>query len=571
MQFDYVIVGGGSAGAVLANRLSARPGNRVALFEAGPDTPPDAVPDIIADSYPGLSYFDPRYHWTDLRVYNRSPRLNDGSARLAKLEQAKVMGGGSSINGQFAVRGLPVDYDGWEAMGLPGWGWSGMLPISAKLERDLDFDGELHGKDGRIPIRRVFPEQWAGFTRDVLQAVEEEGPTYRPDYNATTEDGCFPLPLSNENERRVSTAIGYLDAETRKRPNLAIFPLTFVERIVFEGNRVKGLDIVRGGQRQRVEAGEVIVSSGALHSPAVLMRSGVGPAGHLRHHGIEVVADVPGVGENLTEHPHLAVGAHLKPPARLPRAMRRHIFLGVRYSSGVEGCDPGDMLIMPVNRAGWHPLGRSLGALNVCVNKSYSTGTVRLNSADPAVEPEVDLNLASDGRDLVRLVDGFKRLYRIMESPAVQAGINTWFLAGYTDAVRALSVRKPIQLAEDRRRRRAVRLCAVRPRHADKAPLRHHRADPRHGPRRRGDRRVGQVHGLAGLARLGNLPARRRRRSHGRARRQMPGARGPGAARGGCLHHALDLQRQHQHHHHRHRREGRGPDPERLNSKEPER
>lgn len=443
MQFDYVIVGGGSAGAVLANRLSARPGNRVALFEAGPDTPPDAVPAIIADSYPGLSYFDPRYHWTELRVYNRSPRLNDGSARLAKLEQAKVMGGGSSINGQFAVRGLPVDYDGWEAMGLPGWGWSGMLPYFRKLERDLDFDGELHGKDGRIPIRRVFPEQWAGFTRGVLQAVEGEGLPYRPDYNATTEDGSFPLPLSNENERRVSTALGYLDAETRKRPNLSIFPLTFVERIVFEGTRVTGIDIVRGGQRQRVEAGEVIVSSGALHSPAMLMRSGVGPAGHLKQHGIQVVADVPGVGENLTEHPHLAVGAHLKTPARLPRAMRRHIFLGVRYSSGVEGCDPGDMLLMPVNRSGWHPLGRSLGALNVCVNKSYSTGTVRLNSADPTVEPEVDLNLASDGRDLARLVDGFKRIYRIMESPQVQAGISTWFLAGYSDAVRALSVRKP--------------------------------------------------------------------------------------------------------------------------------
>lgn len=443
MQFDYVIVGGGSAGAVLANRLSARPGNRVALFEAGPDTPPDAVPTIIADSYPGLSYFDPRYHWTELRVYNRSPRLNDGSARLAKLEQAKVMGGGSSINGQFAVRGLPVDYDGWEAMGLPGWGWSGMLPYFRKLERDLDFDGELHGKDGRIPIRRVFPEQWAGFTRGVLQAVEGEGLPYRPDYNATTEDGSFPLPLSNENERRVSTAVGYLDAETRKRPNLSIFPLTFVERIVFEGTRVKGIDIVRGGQRQRVEAGEVIVSSGALHSPAMLMRSGVGPAGHLKQHGVHVVADVPGVGENLTEHPHLAVGAHLKTPARLPRAMRRHIFLGVRYSSGVEGCDPGDMLLMPVNRSGWHPLGRSLGALNVCVNKSYSTGTVRLNSADPTVEPEVDLNLASDGRDLARLVDGFKRIYRIMESPEVQAGISTWFLAGYSDAVRALSVRKP--------------------------------------------------------------------------------------------------------------------------------
>src|SRR5690606_16627497 len=140
------------------------PSTRVALFEAGPDTPPDAVPDIIADSYPGLAYFDPKYHWTDLRVYTRSPRHNDGKAKLSKLEQARVMGGGSSINGMFAVRGLPEDYDEWERMGLPGWGWEGMLPYFRKLERDLDFDGDLHGKSGPIPIRRIFPDKWAGFT-----------------------------------------------------------------------------------------------------------------------------------------------------------------------------------------------------------------------------------------------------------------------------------------------------------------------------------------------------------------------------------------------------------------------
>ena len=443
MQFDYVIVGGGSAGAVLANRLSARPENRVALLEAGPDTPPDAVPKIIADSYPGLAYFDPRYHWENLRVYNRSPRLNDGTSRPAKLEQAKVMGGGSSINGQFAVRGLPSDYDAWEATGLPGWGWEGMLPYFRKLERDLDFDGPLHGSEGRIPIRRVFPDKWAGFTRGVLQAVEAQGIPYRPDYNASFEDGAFPLPLSNENDRRVSTAIGYLDTETRKRANLTILPFTEVERIVFEGARAAGVDVIRNGVRERIDAREVVVCAGALHSPAMLMRSGVGPAGHIKSLGIDVVAHVPGVGENLNEHPHLAVGTHMKPPARLSRDMRRHIFLGVRYSSGVEACDAGDMLIMPVNRAGWHPLGWGLGGLNVCVNRSYSTGTVRLKSAGLGEEPEVDLNLASDGRDLARLVDGFKRLYRIMESPAVKAGINTWFLAGYTDAVRAMSVRKP--------------------------------------------------------------------------------------------------------------------------------
>lgn len=442
MEFDYVIVGGGSAGAVLANRLSAQPENRVAVIEAGPDTPPDAVPEIIADSYPGLAYFDPKYHWTDLRVYNRSPRLNDGTSKPAKLEQAKVMGGGSSINGQFAVRGLPEDYDGWEAIGLPGWGWEGMLPYFRKLERDLDFDGPLHGKDGRIPIRRVFPDQWAGFTRAVLEAVEGEGIPYRADYNASFEDGAFPLPLSNDGQHRVSTAIGYLDRETRKRPNLTILPLTEVRRILFEGRTVTGVEVVRGGARETITAREVIVSSGALHSPAVLMRSGVGPAGHLKSLGIDVVANVPGVGENLNEHPHLAVGTHLKRQHRLPSGMRRHIFLGVRYSSGVEGCHDGDMLIMPVNRAGWHPLGFGLGGLNVCINRSYSTGTVRLASADPTVEPEIDLNLASDGRDLARLVDGFKRLYAIMESPGVQAGINTWFLAGYTDAVRDISVRK---------------------------------------------------------------------------------------------------------------------------------
>lgn len=442
MKFDYVIVGGGSAGAVLANRLSAESRNTVAVFEAGPDTPPDDIPDIIADSYPGLSYFDPRYHWTDLKVYTRSPRLNAGAAKPSKLEQAKVMGGGSSINGQFAVRGLPTDYDHWQSLGAEGWNYEGMLPFLKKLERDLDFDGPMHGKDGRIPIRRVFPEGWAGFTKSVLASVEKDGHAYLPDYNGTFEDGSFPLPLSNENDRRVSTAIGYLDAETRKRPNLSIIAHAFVERITFSGRKATGIDVVLNGKRQHIEAREVILSSGALHSPAMLMRSGVGPAGHLKHHGIAVVADVPGVGENLTDHPHLAVAAHMKPQARLPRRQRRHIFLGVRYSSNFAQCDRGDMLIMPVNRSGWHPLGRSIAALNVCVNRSYSQGTVRLRSASALDEPEIDLNLASDARDLARLVDGFKRLYRIMESPEVRPLLNTWFLAGYTDEVRAMSVRK---------------------------------------------------------------------------------------------------------------------------------
>ncbi|TJV38692.1 MAG: hypothetical protein E5Y02_28485 [Mesorhizobium sp.] len=442
MQFDYIIVGGGSAGAVLASRLSENGTRQVALFEAGPDTPPDDVPEVIADSYPGLSYFDPKYHWTELRVFNRSPKQNAQVVKTAKLEQAKVMGGGSSINGQFAVRGLPHDYDEWESLGLAGWGWDGMLPYLKKLERDLDFDGELHNKTGRIPIRRVFPQDWAGFTRSILKVTESEYP-YRPDYNASFEDGSFPLPLSNENDRRVSTATGYLDSAVRARKNLHIFANAFVEGLVTEGTRITGARVTIAGQTKIYSAGETIVSAGALHSPAMLLRAGIGPAAQLKRLGIGVVADRPGVGENLTDHPHLAVGAHFKKSARLRPGQRRHIFLGVRYSSNHADCHPGDMLLMPVNRAGWHPLGKAMGALNVCVNKSYSRGTVTLKSAVQTDEPIVDLNLASDGRDLMRLVDGFRRICKIMQSPDVQQHVNTWFLAGYSDEARALSVRKP--------------------------------------------------------------------------------------------------------------------------------
>ena len=438
---DYLIVGGGSAGAVLAHRLSAAPDRRVVLLEAGPDTPPERVPEILLDSYAGFAYFDPRYHWTALRVYNRSPEA-DPSRRPSRFEQARVMGGGSSINGQFAVRGLRADYDEWEALGLPGWSFEDLLPCFKRLERDLDFGGPAHGHSGPIPVRRLFEDEWAGFSRAVLAALQDEGGLARgADVNASDADGAYPVPITNQYDRRVSTAVAYLDAATRRRENLEIHAETMVTGLLREGRRIVGVEAQQAGRKLRFRARETLLSAGALHSPAILLRAGIGPAGHLRELGIEILADRPGVGANLLEHPSISIAAYLRPGARVPRHQRRHIYFGARYSSGLPGCPAGDMLMMPTNSAGWHPLGRAMGTILGVVNKSYSRGTLRLITPSPHDEPHVDLNMLSDERDLLRLMDAFRRIYRVMESGPVRDQAILWFPAGYTDATRRLMVR----------------------------------------------------------------------------------------------------------------------------------
>lgn len=437
MIFHYLIVGGGSAGCVLAHRLSASPDTSVLLIEAGRDTPPDRVEPAILDSYPRIAYFNARNIWADLRVNFVSATNDYRTDPVARrYEQARLMGGGSSLNDMHANRGVPEDYAEWVERGAAGWSWQDVLPYFRRQERDMDFDGPLHGKDGPIPVRRIMPEVWPGFTSATAEAFKAAGYPLLLDQNAQFEDGHFPIAISNLYDRRVSTAIAYLDNTTRRRENLRILSNTTVEGLVFEGSRAVGVRANQQGQTQEYRAREVVVSAGAIHSPAILLRSGIGPSGPLKALGIEVVADRPGVGDNLNDHPTISVSALIAPQARLQKTLRRHVLLALRYSSGVEGCAPADMYITVACKSGWHPVGERIGSIVNSLNKPYSTGRVSLRTPRWADEPEVRFNMLSDHRDLERMRRGFRFAAGLFDNPALRQACLEVFPSSYSERVR---------------------------------------------------------------------------------------------------------------------------------------
>lgn len=427
-----VVVGGGAAGCVLASRLSEDPGIEVILVEAGKDIVAGQVPSDIDDTFPS-AYANPDYFWPGLEA----SQISGAPAR--PYTQARLLGGGSSVMGMWALRGLPDDYDGWERSGCAGWSYSDVLPYFRKLEKDLDYQGPEHGHDGPIPVNRIEMRDWPLLDRTIAEGLRARGLTVHADINSTFKPGMYPIPKSTDRVRRVSSATAYLSAEVRRRPNLSILTDATVKRITFTGREVSGVELVAKGEARTIVSRHVVVAAGAIHTPNLLLRSGVGCAGTLASLGIDPVVDLPGVGRNLQNHCFVNFGLAVRRHARQPAAMRTYGVSCARLSTGLHDAPESDVLVSFIGRTGGGRFGNRIGQVGVCLYAPFSRGTVSVARNGNELRTLVDFSFFSDARDKDRMIHAAGFIRDLLGGESVQRSISEFFVLPPDPPVRLMN------------------------------------------------------------------------------------------------------------------------------------